>query len=308
MLLPAIALLTFTFEGGSVSEFAEELSRSSNMPVCVALESDKVPAVRIEYESRTELARRLARELQLDLDDAKWFGYGPRSYSDAMFMPAFRTDYWTRFPSGGMTIHKKGTQVELRPEKDFSYLAVADLPSLRWSKKVSVHSFLQTYRFVMAGSGTEETTLRAIAAAIGGKLSNRRMGFEIDLDCAVVRRRWTERFRRSLAADGSYYDAANAQFAIEALTQAPDSVIRAALAKQNAKAHYEIPRSGALRAAAEAKVEASRRLARGEGGLSGGADYLSLIDFEKPWCAELTAGGAVSLRMTSKDGRGVIHF
>lgn len=303
-----VALLFFVFKGGSSWDFAEALARKAATPVCVALETQGIPAVSTSYESPSELARRLAKALQFDLADAKRFGFGPRSYSDAMFMPAFRQDYWQRFPSGRITIEKTGPSIELKPAQESTFLAVSDLSALPWSKRLTIHPFLQTYRCVLTGKGTEEEILKAISAAVGGKLAIRKAAYDIELDCASVRRRWIERYRISLAADRSKYNVANAEFAIGALTQAPDSVIRSALAKQDARAYYEIPRISALRTAAEKKIEASRRLASGEGGVTSGADYLSLIDFDKPWNAELAAGGAVSLRMSSKDGRGVIHF
>lgn len=303
-----LALLTYSFKGGTPSAFADSLSDHASSPVCVALDTDDVSALRIDYESRSELARRLAKELVLDLADAKRFGFGPRAYSDAVFMPAFRSEYWSRFPSGKYRLERSSSDVVLKPPKEPGYLSMSDVSALPWSKKTIVHPFLATYRCAVAGRGTEEAYLRVIAAAVGGKLAMRRDAYEIELDFATVRRRWIERYKRSMAADRSFNNTASSEFAIEALTQAPDSVIRAALAKEGGRAHYEIPKTSSLRAAAEKKIEAGRRLARGEGGSSLGADRLSLIDFDKPWSAELMASGAVSLRMASKDGRGSIHF
>ena len=195
-----VALLSFVFKGGSTWEFAEVLARKASAPVCITLEAERVPAISTSYESPSELARRLARALNLDLPDAKRFGFGPRSYPDAMFMPAFRQDYWQRFPSGRFTIERIGEDIELKHSQEYPYLADSDLSSLSWSKRLTVHPFLRTYRCVLTGKGTEEEMLKAIAAAVGGKLAIRKTEYEIELDCASVRRRWIERFRVSLAS------------------------------------------------------------------------------------------------------------
>jgi hypothetical protein len=241
----------------------------------------------------------------MDLPDAKYFGFAPLGYDQWMFQPYFQAEYWNQYVSGKPKLVKDADFVSLRLGKD-EYLDPASLEKLAWSRPLSIHPFLLSYRCYYAGSGTEIQVLRTIAASLGGKLLVNKKSYTFALDYAAVRRRWIERERKSLTegTDNEYTRAA-ADLAVAILKEAPDEVIAKALAEPGAMSSFDIAPGTRLRALARARIEARRNAPPT---IVSGPDYTTLVDLDGPWRAELRRTGGVGLLMIGKDGRTQIHF
>lgn len=308
MILATILNLTFAFAGGSASEFVRALEIARRRPVCVALDVATVAKVSVDFQSDVELSRRLGRALKLDVGSPKTFGFGPEALRQSTFYGGdFKEQYSAQFPASKEAIRLSAGVVKLETSDD-KYLSVQELAALKWSRKLTIHWFLQPYRCAARGTADEVTSLRTIASAIGGKLTISKRSFSLDLDPSSIRRRWVAMFRALVAKNPTEYTRATSDLSIAILEKAPDEVIVKALQKPGSSATFAIPKTSPLMAVAERRVEANRRLASGQGGTIVGTDPIALADLDLPWYAEISANGAVGLVLTHKNGKTRIHL
>lgn len=203
MLPLAACLITqqFTFGGGTENQFLDSIAKESGSDyVLLADQSPNIVKGKFKYDSQAEFARRCRQIFKLGPTNAGSRALSRDYYPDGFYRLDQFASYKESFskPKKGPVIDKDGNFSAKTAGNDA--IALPDLRKLEWKKAIRYDRvFDRAYLRFSISELDQDSTMQAIADAVGAKLITSSSAYELKIDPFAFRTRATGYYNRVLS-------------------------------------------------------------------------------------------------------------
>lgn len=302
MIATLLAAAVFSFGGGKENSFATSLSKEFAKPVAILVDPDTyIAAKAVKYTSDVNLPNYFASKFGLVAGDSKALGFGKPFWPDGFFRKQNDHKYRSRIhvsKDSKLTEANGKITIELGAEGALPLTRLKTLPSLRG---LAWHWFYDSAMIVASCKNAEpQDLLKAVAGALGAKLTVKSEKPYFDIDPTQLRKRGIALMAKPIAGDGyaRASERANRAYYAELLAVSTDAQIRKAYGEYGSNVEFVIPKSTRLLKLALARIDVAAAFPDETG--SAIQRLVESVDADKPVLANLSSDGHIAAIYGSK--------